>query len=214
VVGKMVQNTGLERIVRRGLVTLSLAGAIALSGCNFPVRQPLPTRTLPPPQVYVYTHTPQPTLTQTPTPTPTPTPTATPTQACIGEKKIVVDISEQMAYAVIDNPCSGEREFVNASLASTGVAEWPTLINEENDGWDDFRIYTMLESTTMSGPGYYLENVPHTMYFYQGYGVHGAYWHNNFGSPMSHGCVNLPLDMADWFFHDWGYIGMKVVVQP
>lgn len=44
----------------------------------------------------------------------------------------------------------------------------------------------------MTGPGYDLPNVPYTMYFYQGYGLHGTYWHNNFGTPMSHGCVNMP----------------------
>ena len=37
---------------------------------------------------------------------------------------------------------------------------------------------------------YDLPNVPYVMYFYQDYGLHGAYWHNNFGHPMSHGCVN------------------------
>ena len=54
----------------------------------------------------------------------------------------------------------------------------------------------------MSGPGYYLTNVPYTMYFYRGYGLHGTYWHNNFGHPMSHGCVNLKTPDAKWLF-DW-----------
>ena len=41
------------------------------------------------------------------------------------------------------------------------------------------------------GYDYYLPNVPYVMYFYQGYALHGTYWHSNFGRPMSHGCVNL-----------------------
>jgi len=50
-----------------------------------------------------------------------------------------------------------------------------------------------------SGISYYnLPNVPYTMFFSnnqvaksRGYAIHGAYWHNNFGTPMSHGCINL-----------------------
>jgi lipoprotein-anchoring transpeptidase ErfK/SrfK len=48
------------------------------------------------------------------------------------------------------------------------------------------------------------------MYFYGGYAIHGAYWHNNFGTPMSHGCVNLSLPDARWFFN-WASVGTKVV---
>ena len=44
---------------------------------------------------------------------------------------------------------------------------------------------------------YGVENVPNVLYFsLDAEALHGAYWHNNFGNPMSHGCVNLPLDVA------------------
>ena len=50
---------------------------------------------------------------------------------------------------------------------------------------------------------YNLPNVPYVMYFegsgiprYRGYGLHGTYWHNSFGTPRSHGCVNLPTPVA------------------
>ena len=36
--------------------------------------------------------------------------------------------------------------------------------------------------------------------------LHGAYWHNNFGNRMSHGCINLPLDMAH-FLYGWAPLG-------
>jgi len=39
------------------------------------------------------------------------------------------------------------------------------------------------------------------MYFYKGYGIHGAYWHMNFGTPMSHGCVNMKPDEAGLLFN-------------
>jgi lipoprotein-anchoring transpeptidase ErfK/SrfK len=64
----------------------------------------------------------------------------------------------------------------------------------------------------MSGPGYYLPNVPYVMYFYRGYGIHGTYWHNNFGTPMSHGCVNFPTDDAGWLF-DFASVGTVVNVH-
>jgi lipoprotein-anchoring transpeptidase ErfK/SrfK len=53
----------------------------------------------------------------------------------------------------------------------------------------------------MAGPGYYLPNVPYTMYFYRGYAIHGTYWHHNFGTPMSHGCVNMYTPDAEWMFY-------------
>ncbi len=52
------------------------------------------------------------------------------------------------------------------------------------------------------GTYYNLPNVPHNMFFYKGFAVHGAYWHNNFGHPMSHGCVNAPLDKVATLF-EW-----------
>ena len=58
------------------------------------------------------------------------------------------------------------------------------------------------------GTYYDLPNVPSTMYFYnaevpksRGYGIHGAYWHNNFGHPMSHGCVNMRTVDAEKLYH-------------
>jgi lipoprotein-anchoring transpeptidase ErfK/SrfK len=64
----------------------------------------------------------------------------------------------------------------------------------------------------MAGPGYYLPNVPYVMYFFQGYGIHGTYWHNNFGTPMSHGCVNLTIEDSAWIF-DFASVGTVVFVH-
>jgi lipoprotein-anchoring transpeptidase ErfK/SrfK len=64
----------------------------------------------------------------------------------------------------------------------------------------------------MVGPGFYLPDVPYTMYFYEGYGIHGTYWHNNFGHPMSHGCVNMRTSEAEWMFN-WASVGTLVNVH-
>lgn len=64
----------------------------------------------------------------------------------------------------------------------------------------------------MTGPDYYLPDVPYTMYFYKGYGIHGTYWHDNFGTPMSHGCVNMRTSEAAWLF-DFASVGTLVNVH-
>lgn len=108
------------------------------------------------------------------------------------EKWIEIDLSDQRLYAY-----EGDRVIYNF-LVSTG--KWaPTPKGE-------FRIWIKLRYTTMSGGNkndntyYYLPNVPYTMFFYKGYGLHGTYWHNNFGRPMSHGCVNLSIPDAEKLF--------------
>ena len=71
----------------------------------------------------------------------------------------------------------------------------------------DFRVREKHVTTTMDGDGsaagdlpYSIEDVPYVMYFHKAYALHGAFWHSNYGTQMSHGCVNLsPLD-AKWVF--------------
>ncbi len=96
-------------------------------------------------------------------------------------------------------------KIVNEFLVSTGTAAHPTVKGS-------FHIYIKNRYADMRGPGYYLPNVPYTMYFYQSYGLHGTYWHHNFGTPMSHGCVNLKTDDAAWLF-SWASLGTLVYVH-
>lgn len=98
-----------------------------------------------------------------------------------GTKHIYVDLSTQTLEAFQGN------SLILKTFVSTG--KWdPTPIG-------NFYIWEKLLSTRMAGgqgaDAYDLPNVPYVMYFYEGYGLHGAYWHDNFGHPMSHGCVNL-----------------------
>lgn len=119
-------------------------------------------------------------------------------------KKIIVILSEQKVYVY-----DGDK-LVKTFLASTGVLAHPTVTGR-------YEIWIKLESTTMSGgegkEKYTLPNVPWTMYFYKDYGIHGTYWHHDFGHPMSHGCVNLSIPDAKWLF-DWASIGTPVWVIP
>jgi len=116
-----------------------------------------------------------------------------------GEKWIEVVLSQQLLLAH-----EGER-VVYRTLVSTGTASHPTVRGT-------FRIYVKYRRALMQGSGYYLPNVPYVMYFYRGYGLHGTYWHNNFGHPMSHGCVNLKTAAAAWLYN-WAPVGTRVVVR-
>ena len=127
-----------------------------------------------------------------------PTSAEAPPAPLVEGKAIVVSTEQQRIYAFEDG------ELVRSHLTSTGLPATPTVIG-------DFYIYVKHVETNMSGPDYFLPDVPYTMYFYRGYGIHGTYWHNSFGRPMSHGCVNLPIDEANWFF-DWAEVGTLVRV--
>ena len=114
-------------------------------------------------------------------------------------KQIVVDLSEQRVYAFENG------QFLRVFTVSTGLSRTPTVKG-------DFRIYLKYDAQRMRGPGYDLPNVPWVMYFYQGYALHGTYWHNNFGQPMSHGCVNMRTPEAEWLYN-WAPMGTPVHVQ-
>ena len=124
-----------------------------------------------------------------------------PNNATLGEttnisKRIDIDLTNQKLYAFENN------NLVFEFLVSTG--KWgrtPT---------GDFKIWIKLRATRMTGGNpaigtyYNLPNVPYTMFFYndqtpksRGYGIHGAYWHDNFGHPMSHGCINMKIEDSE-----------------
>lgn len=115
------------------------------------------------------------------------------------ERWIEVDLSEQKLKA-----WEGDTLFM-VTLVSTGLPWTPTPQGE-------FRIWIKLRATKMEGGSgkyyYYLPNVPYTMFFYnekvpayRGYGLHGTYWHDDFGTQRSHGCVNLPTPMAEKLYY-------------
>lgn len=116
-----------------------------------------------------------------------------------GEKWIEVILSQQKLIA-----WEGSRAVLT-SIVSTGKPATPTVKGT-------YRIYLKYEFKDMRGPGYFLPKVPHTMFFYQGYAIHGTYWHTNFGRVMSRGCVNVNLKDAGWLY-DWAPMATKVVIH-
>jgi lipoprotein-anchoring transpeptidase ErfK/SrfK len=115
------------------------------------------------------------------------------------ERWIEVDLSEQKLIA-----WEGDRAFLETPV-STGLPWWPTPTGE-------FRIWIKLRATKMEGGTgkyyYYLPNVPYVMFFendeipaWRGFGLHGTYWHDDFGTQRSHGCVNLPTEIAKELYY-------------
>jgi LysM repeat protein len=120
--------------------------------------------------------------------------------AYVGEgRELVVDISSQMAYAYEDGV------LMKSSLVSTGLPATPTVQGNYN-------IWLKRDIQDMSGPGYYIRDVQWVMYFYKGYGFHGTHWHENFGQPMSRGCVNMTNEDARWFY-EFASLGTPVHVR-
>ena len=169
-------------------------------GTATPTPTATPTRTV----------TPRPTPTSTPSPTPrrvvvwTPAPAVVNAQpagntSAVGTRWIDVDLSTQTVVAYQGNTP------VARFLVSTGVAAHPTVTGQ-------YRIYVKYRYDDMAGPDYYLPNVPYVMYFYEGYSLHGTYWHHNFGHPMSHGCVNMYTPDAAWLYN-WASVGTLVNIH-
>jgi lipoprotein-anchoring transpeptidase ErfK/SrfK len=121
------------------------------------------------------------------------------------EKWVMINITLQYLWAY-----QGDQVLWQGYI-STGTAKFATPPGS-------YSVLSKLESQTMEGvlggEYYNVPDVPDVMYFTDyGHALHGTYWHNNFGTPMSHGCVNLPTDVADWMYQ-WSTVGMRVEITP
>lgn len=119
------------------------------------------------------------------------------------EKSIVVSISQQRMWAY-----EGDTMLLS-SFVSTGKPGFDTPTGM-------FSISKKVEIQDMEGliggEYYNVTDVPDVMYFTDvGHAFHGAYWHNNFGAVMSHGCINLPIDIAS-ILYNWTPMGTPVQI--
>jgi LysM repeat protein len=116
-----------------------------------------------------------------------------------GRRWIEVNLTDQTLTA-----WQGDVAVLHTKISS-GTKFTPTVKGH-------FKVLRKYKSTPMSGPGYSIPNVPWTMYFHGGYAIHGAYWHNKFGQPMSHGCVNVRVDEAE-LLYNWAPMDTEVYVH-
>jgi hypothetical protein len=121
-------------------------------------------------------------------------------------KEVVVSVSAQSMWAYEGG------ELVISSLVSTGTGEVPETVTPVGFHSILAKFDAQTMEGTISGEQYRVEDVPFVMYFDDyGNALHGTYWHSNFGAPMSHGCVNLPMDIAAWMY-EWAPVGTAVTV--
>jgi L,D-transpeptidase catalytic domain len=121
-----------------------------------------------------------------------------------GIHSIEIDLSEQWLYAydgdirAFDAPVSTGKDGFNTPTGSFAI-------------YKKYRLRTMRGSA--GGETWVVPDVPHAMFFTGDVALHGAYWHNRFGTGarLSHGCVNLPLDAAAWIY-EWAPVGTPVIV--
>ncbi len=118
------------------------------------------------------------------------------------EKWIDVDLSEQRVVAYVG------LEVIETFIVSTGLPGTPTVQGEFRI-WAKTPLQDMYGGNRAAGDYYYLEDVPWVQYFFEDYAFHGAVWHNNFGQPMSRGCVNMRVEDAQWLF-EWASPAMEV----
>ena len=121
------------------------------------------------------------------------------------DRWISIDLYEQTLSVYEDG------NLIFATLVSTGLGGWWTQPGL-------FQVYKKLEVDPMAGSFtadrsdyYYLEDVPWILYFDKSRAMHGAYWHNGYGYPRSHGCVNMSPSDAHWIYN-WADEGTWVYV--
>lgn len=139
-------------------------------------------------------------------------------QIALAEEKMVLGTEDEV---VSPDPLVEKHIYINLKTQTLSAYDGNKLFMEtpvSTGLWGktptgDFTIWIKLRSTRMSGGSgadyYNLPNVPYVMYFSnaevaasRGFSLHGAYWHNNFGHPMSHGCINMKeTDVAK--LYDW-----------
>ncbi|NEO68252.1 MAG: L,D-transpeptidase [Moorea sp. SIO3H5] len=131
-------------------------------------------------------------------------------------------VSEQIATRVMELQDSEER-WIEIDLTNQRLIAWegrqPVYAIIVSTGKDStpthpgtFTIQSKRRKDRMRGADYDLANVPYSMYYHRGYAIHGAYWHRKFGTPVSHGCVNVAVDHAEWLF-DWASVGTPIVIH-
>ncbi len=120
--------------------------------------------------------------------------------ATTSDRHIEVDLTNQRLLAF-----EGDTK-VYEFLISSG--KWGRTPTGTFTIWSKFRYKHMSGGNKQLGTYYNLPNVPYTMFFAnaevpaaKGFGIHGTYWHDNFGHPMSHGCINMKTEDAETIFN-------------
>jgi lipoprotein-anchoring transpeptidase ErfK/SrfK len=118
------------------------------------------------------------------------------------KKRIEVTLSMQRLVAYENDKAVFETD-ISSGLAGLSTSDIPT-----NTPVGEFNIMVKMPSKHMGEANlaadledYVIPGVPWTSFFTdRGHAFHGTYWHDNFGVPMSHGCINMRPEEAKWIF--------------
>ncbi|MDO9164107.1 MAG: L,D-transpeptidase [Methylococcaceae bacterium] len=132
------------------------------------------------------------------------------------DRKLFVYLDSQRVDAVENG------KVIRTFKVSTGKSKTPTVTGSFYI-YDRYRRKRMRSDVGKGKPGFYeVEDVPYTQFFHKDFAFHGAFWHNNFGQPASHGCVNMATkeqnkrwpnvsEDAGWLYQ-WAALGLPVTV--
>jgi len=138
------------------------------------------------------------------------------------EDKVAL-VSPQVPADAGANTC----RFIHANLAEQTLTVYDncklvfaTLVSSGANSWTfegRFAIQYKVEYSSIMPPPestseYYIEGMPYFMTYAGNFGFHGAYWHDNFGTAASHGCINLSPADAKWLY-DWAGLGERVIIS-
>jgi len=133
------------------------------------------------------------------------------------DRRLFVYLDSQRVEAVENG------KVVRTFKVSTGKSKTPTVTGSFYI-YDRYRYKRMRSDVGRGQPGFYeVEDVPYTQFFHRDYAFHGAFWHNSFGRPASHGCINMATkdqnkrwpnvsEDAGWLYN-WGALGLPVTVM-
>ena len=126
----------------------------------------------------------------------------TPFQTTKTERHIDVNLSTQTTTLYQNG------QVYRTYTISSGAGDHATHTGNFRIGWKT----AMQDMGCVPGYDYCTKDVPWVSYFNGDEGFHGTYWHNNFGTPMSHGCINMTIAQAKELY-DWAYRGTEVSVH-
>lgn len=141
--------------------------------------------------------------------------------------KVVTSVGTLTARCPKVAPPTGEK-WIEVGLASQTLTAWqgdfrvaektvstgkPGFVTPPGTFFVNLKFETEDMNTCLNDECWNIPDVPWVMYFtHDGVAFHGAYWHNNFGQPRTHGCVNLPVSAAKWLY-EWAPMGTRVWIH-
>ncbi len=119
-----------------------------------------------------------------------------------------VDIDLTTQTLVVFEKC----QLVFATLISSAKAPAITPEGTFTIFYEEERLPLFANERVASSESFYLADVPWLMFFHENWAIHGAYWHDHFGEPWSHGCINVSPYDALWLYN-WSELGDIIVVH-